>query len=97
VVVIGGAERKAHFFVLDLPHSDGCYVPYPAAVSEAWVDGHVHVFACPGLVAEKLLAAEQQKRDNMTGILEGAQRARVKIVDRTMARTLARGAEASLL
>jgi transposase len=40
MVVIGGVERKAHFFVLDLPHSDGCYVrAYPAAVSEAWVDG----------------------------------------------------------
>src|SRR3546814_2358486 len=25
MVVIGGVERKAHFFVLDLPHSDGCY------------------------------------------------------------------------
>jgi transposase len=42
MVVIGGVERKAHFFVLDLPHSDGCYVrAYPAAVSEAWVDGHM--------------------------------------------------------
>jgi len=35
MVVIGGVERKAHFFVLDLSHSDGCYVrAYPAAVSE---------------------------------------------------------------
>ena len=31
MVVIGGVEWKAHFFVLDLPHSDGCYVrAYPA-------------------------------------------------------------------
>lgn len=38
-VVIGGVEQKARFFVLDLPHSDGCYVrAYPAAVAEAWVD-----------------------------------------------------------
>lgn len=42
VVVIGGVEQKAHRFVLDLPHSDVCYVrAYPAAVAEAWVDGHV--------------------------------------------------------
>ena len=35
-VVIGGVEQKARFFVLDLPHSDGCYVrAYPAAVAEA--------------------------------------------------------------
>jgi hypothetical protein len=37
---------KAHFFALDLPHSDACYVrAYPAAVAEAWMDGHVHFFA----------------------------------------------------
>nr|KIS29365.1 transposase [Novosphingobium sp. P6W]KIS29417.1 transposase [Novosphingobium sp. P6W] len=46
LVEIGGVTQKAHFFVLDLPHSDGCYVrAYPAAVAEAWVDGHVHAFA----------------------------------------------------
>ena len=39
MVRIGGVEQKAHFFVLDLPHSDACYVrAYPAAVAEAWVD-----------------------------------------------------------
>jgi transposase len=26
VVVIGGVEQKAHFFVMDLPHSDACFV-----------------------------------------------------------------------
>ena len=26
VVVIDGVKQKAHFFVLDLPHSDACYV-----------------------------------------------------------------------
>ncbi len=26
MVRIGGVEQKAHFFVLDLPHSDACYV-----------------------------------------------------------------------
>ncbi|MFT8732656.1 MAG: IS21 family transposase [Acetobacter fabarum] len=46
VVVIGGVEQKAYFFVLDLPHSDACYVrAYPAAVAEAWVDGHIHAFS----------------------------------------------------
>ncbi len=51
VVVIGGVEQKAHFFVLDLPHSDACYVrAYPAAVAEAWMDGHVHAFAFFGAV-----------------------------------------------
>ena len=29
--IVGGVERKVHYFVLDLPHSDGCFVKaYPA-------------------------------------------------------------------
>src|SRR3546814_10053476 len=41
MVVIGGVEQKARFFVLDLPHSDGCYVrAYPAAVAEARSEEH---------------------------------------------------------
>lgn len=56
MVVIGGVERKAHFFVLDLPHSEGCYVrAYPAAVSEAWVDGHIHAFAFFGAVPQSIV------------------------------------------
>jgi transposase len=36
VVIIGGVEQKAHFFVMDLPHSDACFVrAYPAATAEA--------------------------------------------------------------
>ena len=31
VAIVGGVERKVHYFVLDLPHSDGCFVKaYPA-------------------------------------------------------------------
>jgi transposase len=56
VVVIGGVEQKAHFFVLDLPHSDACYVrAYPAAVAEAWVDGHVQAFAFFGAVPQSIV------------------------------------------
>jgi transposase len=51
MVEIGGVMQKAYFFVLDLPHSDACYVrAYPAAVAEAWMDGHVHAFAFFGAV-----------------------------------------------
>ena len=36
LVEIGGVEQKAHFFALDLPHSDACYIrAYPAATAEA--------------------------------------------------------------
>ncbi len=56
LVVIGGVEQKAHFFVFDLPHSDACYVrAYPAATAEAWADGHVHAFAFFGRVPLSVL------------------------------------------
>jgi len=56
MVVIGGVEQKAYFFALDLPHSDACFVrAYPAAVSEAWVDDHVHAFAFFGRVPQSVL------------------------------------------
>lgn len=51
-VVTGGLEQKARFFVLDLPHSDGCY---PAAVAEAWVNGHIHAFAFFGAVPQSIV------------------------------------------
>jgi transposase len=41
LAVIGGAERKIHFFAMDLPHSDGCVVQaYPAETTEAFCEGH---------------------------------------------------------
>ena len=46
LVIIGGVEQKAHYFILDLPHSDGCFVKaYPAETTEAFLDGHVSAFA----------------------------------------------------
>ena len=56
LVVIGGVEQKAHFFAFDLPHSDACFVrAYPAATTEAWLDGHVHAFAFFGAVPQSIL------------------------------------------
>lgn len=56
LVVIGGVEQKAYFFALDLPHSDACYLrAYPAANTEAWLDGHVHAFAFFGAVPQSIL------------------------------------------
>ena len=55
-VVIGGVEQKAHCFVLDLPHSDGCFVKaYPAETTEAFLDGHVSAFAFLGGVPQSIL------------------------------------------
>jgi transposase len=56
LVVIGGIEQKAYFFAFDLPHSDACYIrAYPAANTEAWLDGHVHAFAFFGAVPRSVL------------------------------------------
>ena len=56
LVVTGGMERKAHCFVLDLPHSDGCYVKaYPAESTETFLDGHVSAFAFLGGVPQSML------------------------------------------
>ena len=49
VAVITGVERKVHYFVLDLPHSDGCFVnTYPAKTTEAFLDGHGSAFVFLG-------------------------------------------------
>ena len=56
LVIIGGVERKAHYFVLDLPHSDGCFMKaYPAETTEAFLDGHVSAFAFLGGVPQSIL------------------------------------------
>ena len=55
-VVIDGVERKAHWFVIDLPHSDGCFIKaYPAETTEAFLDGHVSAFAFLGGVPQSVL------------------------------------------
>ncbi len=46
VAVIAGVRQKIHFFCMDLPHSDACFVKaYPAETTEAFLDGHVAAFA----------------------------------------------------
>ena len=56
VALITGVERKVHYFVLDLPHSDGCFVKaYPAETTEAFLDGHVSAFALLGGAPQSIL------------------------------------------
>ena len=44
LVVIGGVERRAHCFVLNLPHSDGCFVKaYPAETTEAFLPARARI------------------------------------------------------
>ena len=56
LLVIGGVEQKAHFFALDLPHCDGCFVKaYLAKNTEAFLDGHVSAFSFLGGVPQSIL------------------------------------------
>jgi len=74
-VVIAGVEQKAHYFAMDLPHSDDCFVgAYPAESTEAFLDGHVRAFdyfgGVPGwilydntkLAVAKILGDGQRKK-----------------------------------
>jgi transposase len=56
VGVIGGVRQKVHFFCMDLPQSDACFVKgYPAETTEAFLDGHVSAFAFFGGVPLSIL------------------------------------------
>ena len=56
LAVIGGVERKIHFFAMDLPHSDAGFVQaYPAETTEAFCAGHVAAFAFFGGVPASIL------------------------------------------
>ena len=56
VAIIAGVRQKIHFFCMDLPQSDGCFVKaYPAETTEAFLDGHVTAFAFFGGVPISIL------------------------------------------
>ena len=54
--VIGGVERKIHFLVMEMPHSDACFLKaYPAETTEAFCDAHVAAFEFFGGVPVSIL------------------------------------------
>ncbi len=56
LAVIGGVERKVHFLVMELPHSDTCFLKaYPAETTEAFCDAHVSAFEFFGGVPVSIL------------------------------------------
>jgi transposase len=53
---IGGKLVRFHYFCLDLPHSDGCFVKaYPTEDTESFLDGHVAAFGFLGGVPQSIL------------------------------------------
>jgi len=56
VAIIGGVRQKIHFFCMDVPQSDACFVKaYPRETTEAFLDGHVSAFAFFGGVPLSIL------------------------------------------
>jgi transposase len=54
--VIGGVQRKLHYFAMALPHSDAFFIKaFPAETTEAFCDGHVSAFAFFGGVPLSIL------------------------------------------
>ena len=56
LVVIDGVQRKAHYLVVDLPHSDDAFVKaFPAETTEAFCEGHNAAFRYCGGVPRSIL------------------------------------------
>ena len=77
VVVIAGVEQKAHFLVMDLPHSDDGFVAaFPGETTEAFQQGHVLAFAYFGAVPTRILY--DNTKIAVARILGGEERIRAK-------------------
>jgi len=56
LVTIAGVECQAHYFAMDLPQSDDCFVEaFPAETTEAFLEAHVGAFAYFGGVPTCIL------------------------------------------
>ncbi len=72
---IAGKKVRFHYFCMDLPHSDGCFVKaYPAETAEAFCDGHVAAFDFFGGVPQSILY--DNTRLAVAKIVKGGQRLR---------------------
>ena len=77
LVVVAGAEHKAHYLAMDLPHSDDCFVvAFPAETTEAFLEGHVRAFAYFGGVPTRILY--DNTKIAVAKILGGEQRQRTR-------------------
>ena len=55
-VTVGGVLQKAHFFVMDLPHSDDAFVmAFPGETTEAFCEGHNQAFNYFGGVPARIV------------------------------------------
>jgi len=55
-VIMAGVQQTAHFFVMDLPHSDDAFVmAFPGETTEAFCEGHNAAFAYFGGVPQRIV------------------------------------------
>ena len=55
-VIVAGVRQKAHFLVVDLPHSDDAFVmAFPGETTEAFCEGHNHAFRYFGGVPTRIV------------------------------------------
>jgi transposase len=55
-VIVAGVQQTAHFFVMDLPHSDDAFVmAFPSETSEAFCEGHNQAFGYFGGVPARIV------------------------------------------
>jgi transposase len=55
-VILAGVVQRAHYFVMDLPHSDDAFVmAFPAETTEAFCEGHNQAFAYFGGVPPSIV------------------------------------------
>jgi transposase len=72
---IAGKKVRFHYFCMDLPHSDGCFVKaYPAETAEAFCEGHVAAFDFFGGVPQSILY--DNTRLAVAKIVKGGERLR---------------------
>jgi transposase len=75
---IGGKKVRFHYFCMDLPHSDSCFVKaYPAETAEAFCDGHVAAFDFFGGVPRSILYDNTKLA--VAKIVKGGKRLRSKM------------------
>ena len=99
LVVIAGVEQKAHYLVVDLPHSDDGFVQaFPAETTEAFCAGHNAAFDYFGGVPRRIvydntkLAVARILGDGTRQRTAGLQRAPVALLIRRSLRTPGQGA-----
>jgi transposase len=77
LVIMASVECKAHYLVMDMPHSDDCFViAFPAETTEAFLEGHVRAFEYFGAVPMRILY--DNTKIAVAKILGGEQRQRTR-------------------